>query len=134
MSQLKGGATEQGMCCQSCGEPMPSFSNGAVPMGFTGCPQCGGCSWVGNIQIGGSPVPADPNRLIRIDDGQSTHARTAAEWIALARRDFETPRSESAGFDDLTPNLSEAEKVWRCRTCGVEQDSSGPVATTKGTP
>jgi hypothetical protein len=30
-------------------------------------------------------------------------------------------------FEDLTPNLSHAEKIWRCKTCGVEQDSFGPV-------
>lgn len=38
------------------------------------------------------------------------------------------PNVLMVGFDDLTPNLSEAEKVWRCRACGVEQDSSGPIS------
>jgi hypothetical protein len=37
-------------------------------------------------------------------------------------------------FEDMTPNLSEAEKVWRCRCCGVERDASGPVAMDDGPP
>lgn len=37
------------------------------------------------------------------------------------------------GFEDLTPNLSDAEKVWRCRSCGVEQDSGGPIPSTAPT-
>src|SRR5258708_6706281 len=42
--------------------------------------------------------------------------------------------SAPAGFDDLTPNLSDAEKVWRCRTCGIEQDSSGPIVAAPPAP
>lgn len=33
---------------------MPVAVNGVVPMGFNGCPKCGGCSWVGTIELGGS--------------------------------------------------------------------------------
>jgi hypothetical protein len=45
-----------GFSCQGCGEPMPSFAmNGAIPAGFTGCPKCHGCSWVGTFMTGGSP-------------------------------------------------------------------------------
>lgn len=38
-----------------------------------------------------------PSQLVKIDDGQSVHVRTAAEWIALARRDFESAKAPSSG-------------------------------------
>ncbi len=34
-----------------------------------------------------------PDHLVKIDDGQSVHVRTASEWLELARRDFQSRAS-----------------------------------------
>ena len=58
---------------------------------------------------------ADPNALIRIDDGRNTSAHSAAEWIALSRcnlmakRDA-SPPSATAGQSEIEEALIVAKK------------------------
>lgn len=66
------------------------------------CPHCGMADYDGHEQscviramaerlrstAQSATRAGSPDQLIKIDDGQSTHARTAKEWLDLARRDL----------------------------------------------
>lgn len=64
---------------------MPNFVNGVMPKGFTGCPKCGGCSWVGTIMLGGSPALPSSERITEVvgADGKSVAAPCAISGCAL---------------------------------------------------
>ena len=58
-----------------------------------------------------TPLPhtaiVGPSQLVKIDDGQSVHVRTAAEWIDLARRDLQhaSERETIASLSGCAPRL-----------------------------